>query len=173
MNLATHHLSAACYEIGRTIIFFLIIIFIFSLFDFPFSFLVSNIFQHTPTRTHTHPHAFSLTSLHPEKICETQLDYLVHSYTPAIANPHFRAAPPPPYPRHHLPGLSLFHRFYSFFHQFHSTRPYREDVSICVSVCLFFSPFFLFWHLFRATEEITCILQKKGHYNSRRYILRV
>lgn len=57
MNLATHHLSAACYEIGRTIIFFLINIFIFSLFDFPFSFLVSNIFQHTHTDTHTHPHA--------------------------------------------------------------------------------------------------------------------
>lgn len=161
MNLATHHLSAACYEIGRTIIFFLIIIFIFSLFDFPFSFLVSNIFQHTPTRTHTHPHAFSLTSLHPEKICETQLHYLVHSYTTAFANPHFRAAPPPPYPRHHLPGLSLFHRFYSFFHQFHSTRPYREDVSICVSVWLFFPLSFYSGIYFEQQKRLLAFYKKR------------
>lgn len=105
MNLATHHLPAACYEIGQTVFFFFGVLFLFSVYSiflFRFSFLVSNIFQNTDTQTHRHSHAFSLTNLHPEMGCETQLDYLVHSYTLAFAKKHTFVQRP----RHLIPATT-------------------------------------------------------------------
>lgn len=150
-------------KLVKQFFFFWSIIFIFSLFDFPFSFLVS-CFQHFPKHRHTDTQ--TLTRILAHKLTSrngmwnsTRLPCTL-LYSSICQKTHIRAASSPPYPRHHLPGLSLFHRFYSFFHRYHSTRPYREDVSICVRVWLLFSPFLLFWHLFWTIEEITCILQK-------------